>query len=59
MTPIYSIYSHAGSDMKNILFVRDSHNEQMGGIEGKVLSIAQYVANNHLFVPLLATSDLN
>jgi glycosyltransferase involved in cell wall biosynthesis len=50
---------YGSGDMKRILFVRDSDRHLMGGIQGKVLSIAHYLADANLFVPLLATSDMD
>ncbi len=45
--------------MKNILFIRESSGEKTGGIEGKILSIAENLARKELFRPALATSDVN
>lgn len=43
--------------MRNILFVREIQKGNIGGIEGKIISIATELYHRKLFNPSLATSD--
>jgi len=51
------VISEEENGMKNILFIREIQKGNIGGIEGKIISIATELYRRKLFNPILATSD--
>lgn len=45
------------SEIKGLLFLKESLGTYRGGIEGKILSIAKFLDENNIFKPVLLTSD--
>ncbi|MFH1114221.1 MAG: glycosyltransferase family 4 protein [Pseudomonadota bacterium] len=43
--------------MRNIIFVRDSHGQPLGGIEGKILLIAKDLYRRRIYEAVLLTGD--